>query len=115
MQLKSTAERRSTTRTLHPSSKCGISSSVTTGQVIRGSIGFNSFYVRGDQVNPFAAPGDSGSLVMREDGTVLGVVVGVETLQGSAEGYVCEVLPVWLFYDWVNEVLEFTGNLDYGV
>ena len=95
--------------------KCGISSSVTTGHVILSSIGFNSIYVRGDQVNPFAAPGDSGSLVMREDGTVLGVVVGVETLQRSAESYVCEVLPVCLFYDWVNEVLDFTGNLNYGV
>lgn len=35
------------------------------------------------------------------------------SLQGSAEGYVCEVLR--LFYDRVNEELEFTGKLDYGV
>lgn len=55
--------------------KCGISSRKTTGKVI--DVEYNHIYVFGNEVTPFAIPGDSGSLVLNQEGEVLGVVMEI--------------------------------------
>lgn len=82
--------------------KCGISSRATTGEVVE--VGGNYFYVKGCEVTPFSVPGDSGSLVLNSEGEMLGVVEEIEQFERFGSCYVTKVLPVWEFYDWLDEL-----------
>lgn len=53
----------------------------------------NTWTIRGDDDEPFALPGDSGSLVVSEDGkTALGLIYAVNT--GGGYAIFCELAPV---------------------
>lgn len=88
--------------------KCGISSRTTTSEVmnVRG----NYFFVKGNEVTPFSIPGDSGSLVLNNEGEILGVVTKITQFEQHGTAYVTEVLPVWEFYDWLSELRDFEAK-----
>ena len=50
-------------------------------------------------------PGDSGSLVCIHDTMeVVGMVLSIEVVEcQETRRLVCQVLPVWKFYDWLAE------------
>ena len=74
--------------------KCGISSRTTTGEVINA--GGNFFFVKGNEVTPFSVPGDSGSLVLNNEGEILGIVTEIVQFKEHGNSYVTGVLPVWV-------------------
>ena len=83
--------------------KDGVSSGLTTGVAIENSFQATSFYVLGNELCPFAVPGDSGSLVfIQETMTVVGMVIMMEECQ-ETKRQVCQILPIWQFYDWLVE------------
>jgi hypothetical protein len=86
--------------------KHGISSGVTTGEVMDASMCQDSFWVCGKQVTPFAVPGDSGALVVNRKGVVLGIVKMIALSQSNSGDYVTEVIPIWCFFDWLDEAWE---------
>lgn len=85
--------------------KCGISSRKTTGDVMN-EISYDCFYVTGNEVTPFSVPGDSGSLVLNEEGEVLGIVMEIQFHENNRI-YITKVLPVWVFYDWTFDIKDF--------
>ena len=88
--------------------KCGISSRTTTGEV--QNVGGNFFIVKGNEVTPFSVPGDSGSLVLNNVGEILGIVTEIAQFEQHGNSYVTEVLPVWEFYDWLDELRDFEAK-----
>ncbi len=53
----------------------------------------NTWTIRGDDGEPFALPGDSGSLVVSEDGSsAIGLIFAVNNAGGYA--IFCELAPV---------------------
>ena len=85
--------------------KDGVSSGLTTGGVLKDSFQDKSFYILGNELCPFAVPGDSGSLVCIHDTMeVVGMVLSIEVVEcQETRRLVCQVLPVWKFYDWLAE------------
>lgn len=49
---------------------------------------YDHFSVAGNEVTPFAIPGDSGSLVLNQKGEVLGVVMEMTQLEAHKDIYV---------------------------
>lgn len=88
--------------------KCGISSRTTTGEVM--NVGGNYFFVKGNEVTPFSVPGDSGSLVLNNEGEILGIVAEIAQFERHGKSYVTTVLPVWEFYDWLSELRDFEAK-----
>eukprot|EP01039_Chlorochromonas_danica_P012564 gene12564-14404_t len=80
----------------------------TTGGVM--NVGGNYFFVKGNEVTPFSIPGDSGSLILNDEGEILGVVKEITQLKQHGTAYVTEVLPVWEFYDWLSELRDFEAK-----
>ena len=66
---------------------------------------YDHFSVAGNEVTPFAIPGDSRSLVLNQKGEVLGVVMEITQLETHKDIYVTKVLPVWIFYDFLDELI----------
>jgi hypothetical protein len=84
--------------------KCGISSRKTTGRVV--DVAGDQFHVTGNEVTPFLIPGDSGSLVLNQNGVVLGVVMDI-IFNKYNDVYVTKVLAVWIFYDWLDDLRSY--------
>jgi hypothetical protein len=87
--------------------KNGISTQLTRGYVMSEGFAYNRFYVRSQHVTPFAVPGDSGSLVLNTEGVVVGLVAAITLAQDNNNRYVTEILPVWEFYDWLEETMQY--------
>ena len=66
----------------------------------------------GNEVTPFSIPGDSRSLVFRQDtGVVVGIVTDIVLQMVTVDDhatqlYISEVFPVWEFFDWICGQLE---------
>ena len=87
--------------------KCGISSRETTGRVV--DVAGDHFHVTGYEVTPFSIPGDSGSLVLNQNGVVLGVVMDI-IFNKHDDVYVTKVLAVWSFYDWLDDLRDLSSS-----
>ena len=91
--------------------KDGVGSGLTAGLILEEGYQSMSFYILGNELCPFAVAGDSGSLVcIQETMEVVGMVIMTELYEGRQ---VCQVLPVWQFYDWLNDNVSQIRNLEF--